>query len=43
MRCLKTLRMSHPQPLHEWLVEQAEISVADLNEEVGKKDFEGGA
>jgi hypothetical protein len=40
MRCLKTLRMSHPQPLHEWLVEQAEISVADLNEEVGKKDFE---
>jgi len=37
---LKTLKKPSLEPLHEWLVEQAEVSVADLREAVGKGDFE---
>lgn len=37
---LKNLRKASAAPLHEWLVEQAEVCVADLNEAVGKGDFE---
>jgi len=40
VRCLKALRMASAEPLHEWLVEQAEVSVADLHDAVGKGDFE---
>jgi hypothetical protein len=39
VRSLKTLRKANPEPLHEWLVEQAEVLVADLNEAVRKGDF----
>lgn len=37
---LKTLKEASPEPLHEWLVEQAEVSVADLSDAVGRGDFE---
>ena len=37
---LETLKKASPEPLHEWLVEQAEVSVADLREAVGKGHFE---
>ena len=42
VRCLEKLRKAgaSSDPLHEWLVEQAEVSVADLKEAVGKSDFE---
>ncbi len=36
---LEALRKAGSEPLHEWLVEQAEVSVADLQEAVGKADF----
>lgn len=39
-RCLETLKKATFEPLHEWLVEQAEVSVGDLREAVGKGDFE---
>jgi hypothetical protein len=37
---LETLKEASPEPLHEWLVEQADVSVADLGDAVGKRDFE---
>ena len=37
---LKTLRKASSEPLHEWLVEQAEVSVTELREAVGSGDFE---
>jgi hypothetical protein len=40
VRCLEKLKKASTGTLHEWLVEQAEVSVADLNEAVGKGDFE---
>jgi hypothetical protein len=40
VRRLKALRMASAEPRHEWLVEQAEVSVADLHDAVGKGDFE---
>ncbi len=40
VRRLKLLRKAHTDDLHEWLVEQAEGSVTDLNEAVGQGDFE---
>jgi len=40
VQCLKTLKQASSEPLHEWLVEQAEASVADLRDAVGKGDFE---
>jgi Family of unknown function (DUF6178) len=39
-RSLKALRKANPEPLHEWLVEQAEVSVAELNETVRNRNFE---
>jgi hypothetical protein len=39
VRRLKSLRRASAGPLHEWLVEQAEGLVADLNEAVGAGDF----
>jgi Family of unknown function (DUF6178) len=36
---LRALRKAGSEPLHEWLVEQAEVSVADLKAAVGKGDF----
>jgi hypothetical protein len=40
VECLKLLRKPSSEPLHEWLVEQAEVSVADLDNAVSKGDFE---
>lgn len=40
VQCLKTLRKCDSGALHEWLVEQAEASVADLSEAVEKGDLE---
>lgn len=40
IQCLETLKQASAEPLHGWLVEQAEISVADLTEAVEKRDFE---
>lgn len=42
VQCLRTLKKASPEPLHEWLVEQAEASVADLTDTVGRGDFEAG-
>jgi hypothetical protein len=39
-RSLEALRRPSTEPLHEWLVEQAEVSVADLRDAVAKGDFE---
>jgi hypothetical protein len=39
VRRLTRLRRVSTGPLHEWLVEQAEVFVADLNEAVRKNDF----
>jgi hypothetical protein len=39
MRRLKLLRKTSTGPLHEWLVEEAEGSVTDLNEAVGQGNF----
>jgi hypothetical protein len=39
VRCLKALRKADPEPLHDWLVEQAQVLVADLNEAVRNRDF----
>ena len=39
MGCLNALRKANSEPLHEWLVEQAEVSVADLNEAVRNRVF----
>lgn len=38
--CVATLKEANSEPLHEWLVEQAEVSVTDLRDAVGKGDFE---
>jgi uncharacterized protein DUF6178 len=38
-RELTALRKAEAEPLHEWLVEQAEASVADLTDAVRKGDF----
>ncbi len=40
VRSLETLRKPSSEPLHDWRVEQAEVSVADLNDAVGKGEFE---
>jgi hypothetical protein len=40
VRCLQTLKKASSEPLHEWLVEQAEVSVADLTDAVRKGEFE---
>jgi hypothetical protein len=40
VECLKSLRTANPEPLHEWLMEQADVSVADLTEAVRNRDFE---
>jgi hypothetical protein len=40
VHCFETLKKASAEPLHEWLVEQAEVSVADLSDAVGKGDFE---
>ncbi len=37
---LQTLKEASPEPLHEWLVDQAEMSVADLGDAVARGDFE---
>lgn len=37
---LEQLKKASSEPLHEWLLEQAEDSVADLREAVGKADYE---
>lgn len=37
---LERLKQARSEPLHEWLVEQAEDSVTALREAVGKADFE---
>jgi hypothetical protein len=39
VRCLEALRKANSEPLHEWLMEQAEVAVADLNDAVRKGDF----
>jgi hypothetical protein len=39
VRCLSALHDANSEPLHEWLVEQAEVSVADLIDAVRKGDF----
>ncbi len=36
---LTALRKANPEPLHEWLVEQAEVSVADLTDAVRNGNF----
>jgi hypothetical protein len=36
---LKALREACSEPLHEWLLEQAEVSVTDLTDAVDKRDF----
>lgn len=40
VRRLERLKKARAEPLHEWLVEQAEVSVADLREAVENADFE---
>ena len=39
-QCLEKLKQASSEPLHEWLVEQAEVFVADLREAVEKGAFE---
>jgi uncharacterized protein DUF6178 len=40
VQSLQTLKNATSEPAHEWLVEQAEVSVADLSDAVRKGDFE---
>ncbi len=40
VQCLKRLKKASSDPLHEWLVEQAQVSVADLGDAIAKEDFE---
>jgi hypothetical protein len=40
VRRLETLMKAGSEPLLEWLVEQAQVSVADLRDAVAKRDFE---
>ena len=40
VQCLNALKKTGSDPLHRWLVEQAEIAVADLGDAVMKSDFE---
>jgi hypothetical protein len=40
LQCFETLRNANSGPVHEWLVEQAQVLVTDLSDAVGKRDFE---
>lgn len=40
VQCLDSLKRAGSDPLHEWLVEQAQASVEDLRSSVAKGDFE---
>ncbi|MGH8217453.1 MAG: DUF6178 family protein [Steroidobacteraceae bacterium] len=40
VQCLETLKKADSEPLLEWLVEQAQMSVADLSDAVAKGDLE---